>query len=77
MESTAHSIAHLFDQLGLPSEAEAIATFIAAHAPLASEVALSDAPFWNAAQADFLRTQLAADADWSELIDALDVQLRA
>lgn len=76
MESQTHSIAHLFAQLGLPDEADAIDAFIASH-PLPHDVQLVDAPFWNAAQAAFLKTEIAEDADWSPVIDSLDARLRA
>lgn len=76
MESTTHSIANLFAQLGLPSDKDAIDAFIRAHAPLAHDVQLVDAGFWSPAQAAFLKDELADDADWSTVIDTLDVQLR-
>lgn len=77
MESNIHSIANLFAQLGLPSDSGAIDAFIATHAPLPHDIPLSDAPFWSPVQAAFLKTEIAEDADWSAVIDTLDVQLRA
>ena len=47
-----------------------------AHTPLADDVALADAPFWNAAQAAFLREELLEDADWAEVVDQLNLALR-
>ncbi|MBS0368285.1 MAG: DUF2789 domain-containing protein [Proteobacteria bacterium] len=76
MESHIHNIANLFAQLGLPSESSAIDAFIAAHAPLPHDVPLSEAPFWSPVQAAFLKNEIAEDADWSAVIDTLDVQLR-
>lgn len=76
MESNIHSIANLFAQLGLPSDSAAIDAFIAAHAPLPHDVQLTDAPFWSPTQAAFLKSEIADDADWSAVIDTLDVQLR-
>ncbi|HRH72172.1 DUF2789 domain-containing protein [Zoogloea sp.] len=76
MESHNHSITHLFAQLGLPSETRDIEAFIEAHAPLAHELQLVDAPFWTAAQAAFLKSELDEDADWSAVIDTLDARLR-
>lgn len=67
----------LFAQLGLPGEPEDIAAFIAEHSPLSSELRLSEASFWTPAQAAFLREELLGDADWAEVIDELDVCLRA
>lgn len=74
--SITHSITHLFAQLGLPSETSDIEAFIEAHAPLAHELKLADAPFWTAAQAGFLKSELDEDADWSAVIDTLDARLR-
>ncbi len=76
MESHHHTLAQLFAQLGLPDDAGAIAAFIARHAPLPGHVALSEAPIWNASQAEFLCSEQARDADWAELVDTLDVALR-
>lgn len=76
MESHTHTITHLFAQLGLPSETSAIDTFIDAHAPLPHELRLIDAPFWTPVQAEFLKSQLAQDSDWSAVIDTLDARLR-
>lgn len=77
MESNIHNIANLFAQLGLPNDNGAIDAFIATHAPLPHDVPLSEAPFWSPVQAAFLKTEIAEDADWSAVIDTLDVQLRA
>lgn len=76
MDHAIHTLSELFRQLGLASDATSIAEFIARHRPLDSAIALADAPFWNPAQQDFLRQQIAADADWSEWVDDLDVRLR-
>ena len=59
------------------TDAAAIDAFIRSHAPLAEDVRLAEAPFWNSAQAAFLREELAEDADWAELVDQLDAALRA
>lgn len=72
-----HSFTELFAQLGLPADEAGIGHFLAAHRPLATEVALADAPFWNAAQADFLREEIIGDADWAEVVDQLNAALRA
>ncbi len=77
MEPPVHALKDLFAQLGLPDDAESIASFIRTHAPLAERVKLADAPFWTSAQASFLREELAEDADWAELVDQLDTALRA
>jgi hypothetical protein len=44
---------------------------------LPDDCRLADAPFWDKAQADFLRQQLLADADWVEVVDQLNLLLRA
>ena len=77
MDQPIHRFSELFAQLGLASDDHAIGQFLAAHRPLADEIALADAPFWNAAQAAFLREELLEDADWAEMVDQLNVALRA
>jgi lysylphosphatidylglycerol synthetase-like protein (DUF2156 family) len=77
MEATIHTMNDLFSQLGLPSGDADVERFIASHAPLADAVTLPEAPFWNSAQATFLREEWIEDGDWVEVIDELDVFLRA
>jgi len=77
MEAPVHQLSDLFRQLGLPDEAPAIEQFIASHRTLDGAIRLADASFWNAAQAQFLREEIAEDADWAELVDTLDNRLRA
>jgi hypothetical protein len=77
MEPSTHSLQNLFEQLGLPGGATEIDAFVAAHRPLAEGIELADAPFWSAAQAQFLREEVDDDADWAELIDQLNLMLRA
>ncbi|EIK51883.1 MAG: DUF2789 domain-containing protein [Pseudomonadaceae bacterium] len=76
MEQTIHAFHNLFEQLGLPNDDAAIRRFIETHAPLPEGVCLADAPFWNPAQAAFLRDELLEDADWAEVIDRLSLALR-
>ena len=76
MENTHHRFSELFAQLGLPSDPNHIAQFLALHAPLAGDVRLPDAPFWSPAQAAFLREALLQDSDWAELADQLSEALR-
>lgn len=76
METPVHAFKDLFEQLGLPSDAEAIKRFIASHRPLAADVKLVDAPFWNAGQVSFISEELLRDADWAEVVDQLDTALR-
>lgn len=76
MESSIHTMANLFQQLGLPSEPAAIDAFIASHSPLAPGLKLCEAPFWSPTQAAFLNEQILGDADWAEVVDQLDALLR-
>jgi len=77
VELTNHLLTDLFRQLGLPDDGLAIESFIAAHRPLPGATRLADAPFWTPAQARFLCEEIAEDADWAEIVDRLDVALRA
>lgn len=77
MDKPNHSFTDLFAQLGLPCEPPDIATFLAAHAPLADNIKLFDAPFWSAAQAAFLKEALQQDSDWADPVDNLSQALRA
>jgi hypothetical protein len=76
MESQIHTLANLFAQLGLPNEPAAIDAFISTHAPLPDAVPLAEAAFWTPTQAAFLRAEIAEDADWSAVVDSLNLQLR-
>ena len=71
MESSVHVLRDLFRQLGLPDDPASIEAFIIAHRPLPPGVALTDAPFWTPSQAQFLREEIADDADWAEIVDTL------
>lgn len=75
METLQHDMSNLFAQLGLPAEEAAINRFIAIHGPLPADVPLADATFWSPTQAAFLRESLLVDADWSQVIDALNEEL--
>jgi len=77
MELTNHSMTDLFLQLGLPSEKADIERFIASHRPLPEDVRLAEASFWTSGQAQFLREEIRDDADWAELVDQLNLALRA
>lgn len=76
MEAAFHRFSELFQQLGLPSQPEDIHAFLKRHAPLPDHLALADAPFWTAAQAALIKESLHADADWSAVIDQLNLALR-
>lgn len=77
MELCRHDLDNLFAQLGLASDPTSQNRFIAQHAPLSPDLPLAAAPFWNSAQAAFLREEILDDADWAEAIDELDSRLRA
>ena len=71
MESPIHRLSDLFRQLGLPDDPASIEDFVATHRPLPAGMALADAPFWTASQAQFLREEISDDADWAEWVDSL------
>jgi hypothetical protein len=77
MDLSSHTFHSLFDQLGLPSSESEIQRFIAEHRPLSETVALADASFWTPAQSQFLREEIREDADWAEVVDQLNLALRA
>lgn len=76
MDHTNHTLAELFNQLGLANDAESIKLFINSHRPLNSATRLEKAEFWTSSQRQFIKEQLANDADWAELIDRLSQALR-
>jgi len=77
VEDSIPSMTRLFDQLGLGSAPQFIEAFIASHKPLPETIALADAPFWSASQAEFLRCEVDADTDWAIVIERLNAALRA
>jgi hypothetical protein len=75
MDSSLHTLNHLFAQLGLPADDADIERFIDTHRPLGNDVPLYRATFWNAAQRSFLKEEIIEDADWAPVIDQLNVRL--
>jgi hypothetical protein len=71
-----HRFSELFAQLGLPDHPEEIRHFLWQHSPLDPALRLDEAPFWTPAQAQLLREELAANADWAQLVDQLNTALR-
>jgi hypothetical protein len=65
----------LFAQLGLPNSDTAMDNFMQNN-HLPAEIPLERAAFWSAGQAQFIREAIALDADWAEVVDHLDAQLR-
>ena len=76
MQAQLHTMSNLFAQLGLPADEVALENFIATHRPLANDIALYRAPFWNATQRAFLKEEIIEDADWATVIDDLNGRLR-
>jgi len=76
MDLSAHTLATLFEQLGLPSSESAINEFIDQHSPLDPQLALQEASFWNPGQRSFLIEALDEDSDWTEMVEHLDAFLR-
>ena len=75
MDAHLHTMNNLFAQLGLPSDTASIDAFIAAHRPLADDVALYRADFWSPAQRAFLKEEMIEDADWAGVIDELNARM--
>lgn len=76
MDTTECNMTNLFAQLGLASGKDEIAEFIRRH-QLPEEVRVTEAPFWNDGQRQFLGEQWGADADWAIVVDALNEALHA
>ncbi|MCG9719825.1 DUF2789 family protein [Shewanella sp. Isolate7] len=57
MDITQPDLASLFDQLGLPSDPDAVEAFIKQHS-IAAEIHIAEAPFWSQAQKHFLAEAL-------------------
>ena len=76
MENHIHTITLLFDQLGLNSSDAEINKFVTKNSPLSKDVELYKAKFWNSSQAICLKQMKEEDADWSDIVDQLDVMLR-
>ncbi|MCW5579727.1 MAG: DUF2789 domain-containing protein [Luteimonas sp.] len=74
MDETEPRMRNLFLQLGLDADEQAIARFIGTH-QLPADVPVSDAPFWNDGQRQFLAEQLMIDAKWSTIVDQLNESL--
>jgi hypothetical protein len=74
MDTSSHDLNSLLSQLGLASSPAALEAFLVSHR-LEKGVALSDAPFWNKAQVQFLQEALQDDSDWAEVADELAMLL--
>jgi hypothetical protein len=76
MDTSKHALPELFAQLGLQADDEGIRAFIDLHRPLAAHLKLHQAPWWQPAQAAFLKEAFDQDAEWAEAADELDALLR-
>ncbi|MGX9459925.1 DUF2789 domain-containing protein [Shewanella sp. A14] len=75
MDTTSNDLSHLFQQLGLPHHQENIEDFVNKN-KLEKHTLMIDADCWNPSQKAFLKEALLEDAQWSEVIDQLDVMMR-
>ena len=75
MDTSLHNLQNLFAQLGLANSEVAIEAFVTNNR-LQGDIPLEKAAFWSAGQAQFIREAIAEDADWAEIVDQLDAQLR-
>jgi hypothetical protein len=75
MDTSSHTMQALFAQLGLPNSDIAMDNFMQNN-HLPAEIPLERAAFWSAGQAQFIREAITQDADWAEVVDHLDAQLR-
>lgn len=74
MDTSAHTMTSLFDQLGLDSSDEGIKSFIKAH-QLPPETKITAATFWSDGQRQFIKESYQNDADWIPVVDDLNAQL--
>ena len=75
MDTSEHTMQALFAQLGLANSDTAIDNFFQNN-HLPKEIALENAAFWSAGQAQFIHEAIEQDSDWAEVVDHLDAQLR-
>jgi Protein of unknown function (DUF2789) len=76
MDKPNERFTNLFQQLGLPSDIKGINFFLAENSPLSGRIRLEEAPFWTSSQASFLRETIQMDADWTDVVDQLNVAMR-
>ena len=75
MHENFFTMADLFRQLGLPSDAQAIDMFIRQHQGVCRQHTLVAAPLWNDSQRQFLKEAIAQDSDWAIVAEKLTSQL--
>ncbi|MCB5364722.1 DUF2789 domain-containing protein [Pusillimonas sp. CC-YST705] len=71
---TIPTMSTLFLQLGLDADDKSIAEFIGKH-QLPTDVRISEAPYWNEGQRQFIAEKLAIDGEWTTIIDQLNESL--
>lgn len=77
MDTNAHTLHNLFEQLGLPSSDREIEQFVKTHTLFGDDIPLHEASFWTEAQSSFLRDEIRSDGDWAEVVDELNTLLHA
>lgn len=76
MDTSAHTIVGLFEQLGLGNSQKDVEQFIAKHGGLSPTTPLTEADFFNDSQKMFLTQEWTKDSEWVAAIDELDMSLR-
>ncbi|QLF93321.1 DUF2789 domain-containing protein [Pseudomonas sp. ABC1] len=74
MSNAIPRMTNLFLQLGLEADEAAIAQFIKTH-QLSTDISITEAPYWNDAQRQFLGEQIKSDAAWAIVVDQLNESL--
>ena len=74
MDLPTYDLKTLFEQLGLPSEGDAIDEFIDEH-QLDADTKLIDAEFWTESQAQLLKEWLRGDGEEAVVVDELNLRL--
>jgi hypothetical protein len=70
-----HSLATLFEQLGLSGTQKDMETFFKTH-HLSDNIQLHKADFWNQSQMQFLEEGITDDGEWAIVIDEMSTLLR-
>ena len=76
MEQYHTALSDLFAQLGLSSDQQSMSEFVQKNSGLPAAIKIENADIWTKQQGDFLRSALAEDGEWAEVIDQLNVLLR-
>lgn len=74
MNNVRSRMSHLFEQLGLDSNDEAIAQFIATH-QLSAETKITEASYWAEYQRQLLAEKIKSDGSWAIVVDQLNESL--